>query len=122
MTGASMVLAGRPRLHATPLAPPGVSRTIALAHHKEYPLSHAAAAFQATLMTYLEQAEATGTAPRLPIAEPFRFVDCGWVANRWCELLPLPPELKQRLMELGSTLMRLELVSDLLARTGIAKE
>ena len=40
-----------------------VSRTIALAHHKEYPLSHAAAAFQATLMTYLEQAEATGTLP-----------------------------------------------------------
>jgi DNA-binding transcriptional LysR family regulator len=59
----SMVLAGRSRLHATPLAPPGVSRTIALAHHKEYPLSHAAAAFQATLLAYLEQAEATGTLP-----------------------------------------------------------
>ncbi len=31
------------------------------------------------------------------------------------------PELKQRLMELDSPLMRLELVSDLLARTGITK-
>ena len=59
----SMVLAGRPRLHPTPLAPPGVSRTIALAHHKEYPLSHAAAAFHATLLTYLDQAEASGTLP-----------------------------------------------------------
>jgi DNA-binding transcriptional LysR family regulator len=59
----SMVLAGRSRLHATPLAPPGVSRTIALAHHKEYPLSHAAAAFHATLLAYLEQAEASGTLP-----------------------------------------------------------
>ena len=58
---------------------------------------------------------------RLPIAQPYRFEDCGWVANRWCELLPMQPELKQRLMELDSPLMRLELVSDLLARTGIAE-
>ena len=45
----------------------------------------------------------------------------GWVANRWCELLPMQTELKQRLMELDSPLMRLELVSDLLARNGIVK-
>jgi Lon protease-like protein len=89
-------------------------------------LQHTGEALQRLLRTLQErqrqQAEATGTAPRLPIAEPFRFDDCGWVANRWCELLPLQPELKQRLMELGSPLMRLELVSDLLARTGIAGE
>lgn len=42
--------------------------------------------------------------------------DCGWVANRWCELLPVPLELKQRLMELDNPLVRLELVGDLLAR------
>lgn len=58
---------------------------------------------------------------RLPIAAPYRWGDCGWVANRWSELLPLPPELKQRLMALDSPLMRLELVSDLLARTGITE-
>ncbi len=46
--------------------------------------------------------------------------DCGWVANRWCELLPIPLELKQQLMELDSPLVRLELVHDLLERTGIA--
>lgn len=45
--------------------------------------------------------------------------DCGWVANRWCELLPLPVGLKQRLMELDNPLVRLELVSDVLTRTGI---
>jgi uncharacterized protein len=43
----------------------------------------------------------------------------GWVANRWCELLPAPMELKQRLMQLDSPLMRLELVSDLLERMGV---
>lgn len=64
--------------------------------------------------------EAGQPAPPLPIAEPWRFDDCGWVANRWGELLPMPPELRQRLMALDSPLMRLELVGDLLARTGIA--
>jgi uncharacterized protein len=58
---------------------------------------------------------------RLPIGQPYRFDDCGWVANRWCELLPMQSELKQRLMALDSPLMRLELVSDLLARAGIAE-
>jgi len=46
--------------------------------------------------------------------------DCGWVANRWCELLPVPLALKQRLMELDNPLVRLELVGDVLERTGIA--
>jgi Lon protease-like protein len=58
---------------------------------------------------------------RLPFDEPYHLDDCGWVANRWSELLPLPAELKQRLMELDSPVMRLELVSDLLARSGVTK-
>jgi Lon protease-like protein len=57
---------------------------------------------------------------QLPIQGPFKLEDCGWVANRWCELLPLPVQLKQRLMELDNPLVRLELVSDVLSRTGIA--
>jgi hypothetical protein len=57
---------------------------------------------------------------QVPVAEPWRLDDCGWVANRWCELLPLPVPLKQRLMELDNPLVRLELVSDVLTRTGIA--
>lgn len=58
---------------------------------------------------------------RLPITPPFCYDDCGWLSNRWCELLPLPNALKQQLMTLDSPLMRLELVSDLLARNGIAE-
>ncbi|MES2936505.1 MAG: LON peptidase substrate-binding domain-containing protein [Pseudomonadota bacterium] len=56
---------------------------------------------------------------QLPVAQPWRLDDSGWVANRWCELLPLPVSLKQRLMELDNPLVRLELVSDVLTRTGI---
>lgn len=50
----------------------------------------------------------------IPIQAPYHWHDAGWVANRWCELLPIPLELKQRLMALDSPLVRLELVSDML--------
>lgn len=56
----------------------------------------------------------------LPLQAPYQLDDCGWVANRWCELLPMPPELKQRLMALDNPLLRLELVYDILQKTGIA--
>ena len=45
--------------------------------------------------------------------------DCGWLANRWCQLLPVPTEMKQRMLELDSPLIRLELVSDLLDKLGL---
>lgn len=57
---------------------------------------------------------------RIPLQAPYQLDDCGWVANRWCELLPLPLVLKQRLMELDNPLVRLELVCDILERMGIS--
>ncbi len=57
---------------------------------------------------------------KMPLLAPYRLDDCGWVANRWCELLPIQVELKQRLMQLDNPLLRLELVSDILERTGIS--
>ena len=57
---------------------------------------------------------------QMPLLASYQLDDCGWVANRWCELLPMPVDLKQRLMELDNPLLRLELVSDILDRTGIA--
>jgi Lon protease-like protein len=69
----------------------------------------------------IQSLQLKATAPsQMPLQGPWRLDDCGWVANRWCELLPLPVQLKQRLMELDNPLVRLELVSDVLARTGIA--
>jgi DNA-binding transcriptional LysR family regulator len=49
----SMVLVNRPLLRATPLAPPGMQRTIALAHRKRSVLPHAAEALRATLLAHL---------------------------------------------------------------------
>lgn len=42
--------------------------------------------------------------------------DCGWVANRWAELLPLDLQARQRLLEIDSPLLRLELAADWLER------
>ena len=56
----------------------------------------------------------------IPLQAPYQLDDCAWVANRWCELLPLPTETRQRLMALDNPLVRLELVSDLLDHHGIA--
>jgi Lon protease-like protein len=47
---------------------------------------------------------------RLPFAPPFRLDDAGWVANRWCELLPVPLAAKQKLMALEDPVIRLSLV------------
>jgi Lon protease-like protein len=58
---------------------------------------------------------------QLPFGKPYRLDECGWVANRWCELLQLPLELKQRLMALENPLVRLELVHDILVRAGFPR-
>lgn len=78
-------------------------------------LRHAAQALQQLHANLRVQSPA---AP-LPAVGSELYDDCGWVANRWCELLPLPPTTKQRLMSLNNPLMRLELVADMLSKTGI---
>lgn len=55
------------------------------------------------------------------VQTPWKLDDCGWVANRWCELLPLPVAQKHQLMALDNPLVRLELVSDFLSQSGIAR-
>lgn len=56
---------------------------------------------------------------QMPVQPPLRFEDCGWVANRWAEMLPLPTEDKQRLLALENPLLRLELIQDFLHMAGI---
>jgi Lon protease-like protein len=54
-----------------------------------------------------------------PFAKPYRFDDAGWVANRWCELLPISLAAKQKLMELEDPQMRLRLVDEYLRGKGV---
>jgi uncharacterized protein len=49
-----------------------------------------------------------------PFAQPLRLADAGWVANRWCEILPLSLKAKQKLLELEDAGSRLEIVDQYL--------
>ncbi|MER7364507.1 LysR family transcriptional regulator [Nonomuraea wenchangensis] len=60
----SMVLDGRPGLAGTPLAPPGLSRTIALAHRKDVEPTTAAQAFRGVLLSFVVEAGVEGTLPQ----------------------------------------------------------
>lgn len=66
----------------------------------------------------IEKLQAQGQAP---FAAPYRLDDAGWVANRWCELLPISLAAKQKLMELPDPQLRLQLVHEYLVGQGIVR-
>lgn len=55
-----------------------------------------------------QQAESSQT---LPIFSPYRLDECGWVANRWTELLPIPTDIKQRLLAELDPIQRLHQIA-----------
>jgi uncharacterized protein len=57
----------------------------------------------------------------VPFAEPYRLDDAGWVANRWCEILPIPLTAKQKLMLLPDPQSRLRLVHEYLKGKGVVQ-
>ena len=56
-----------------------------------------------------------------PFDAPYRFERAGWVANRWCEILPIPLAAKQKLMELPDPVARLALVDEFLRGKGVVR-
>ena len=54
-----------------------------------------------------------------PFLQPYRFDKAGWVANRWCEILPISLAAKQKLMELPDAHVRLQLVDEFLRSKGV---
>lgn len=57
----------------------------------------------------------------LPIQPPLQWDDCGWLADRWCDMLPISPQLKQKFLNVDSPLLRLELIGDLLHQLGMGE-
>jgi len=45
-----------------------------------------------------------------PFAQPLKLDDAGWVANRWCEILPIQLKARQKLLELDDAQSRLSVV------------
>ena len=55
----------------------------------------------------------------VPFLEPYRYDDAGWVANRWCEILPISVSARHKLMALPDPLRRLRLVDGYLRSKGV---
>jgi hypothetical protein len=45
-----------------------------------------------------------------PFAPPLQFDQSGWIANRWCEILPIPLKARQKLLELEDADSRLAII------------
>lgn len=68
----------------------------------------------------IAQLQQDGIAPgEMPIAAPFRLDESAWVADRWCELLPMPAQQKSDLLALEDPLERLLQVHEYLSSHGL---
>jgi Lon protease-like protein len=56
---------------------------------------------------------------QMPLIPPFKLDECGWVANRWCELLSLDIDEKLRLLSQPNPMLRLELIQDVMSENGL---
>lgn len=68
-----------------------------------------------TLKIVIDDIYAKGRAERgedfiSPFSMPAQLDNAGWVANRWCEILPIPLKARQKLLELGDAQSRLSVV------------
>jgi uncharacterized protein len=79
------------------------------------PVSDAHLSCATALKIVIDDIEAKGKAEYgddfdTPFARPVRLDDTGWVANRWCEILPIPLKARQKLLELESAQSRMAIV------------
>lgn len=54
-----------------------------------------------------------------PFSEPHRLDDAAWVANRWCEMLPIALQEKQQLLEMTDAAARLQRIHSYLEENGV---
>ena len=86
-----------------------------IANDIEMPIPEDLKIISTSLQRLLESLPSQGALPAdIPIVEPYQFNDASWVSNRWVELLDLSLREKQRLMQLDSPIVRLELIYDIL--------
>lgn len=88
---------------------------VALPDDAEVPVALEHQACALALQKALATLEADGLEPALA---PHRLDDSGWVANRWCELLPISLSAKHQLMALEDPRLRLNIVRDVLNTKG----
>jgi len=91
------------------------ARIAMLAADADIPVDAAHAACARALKIVIDDIDAKGKAEQgeafvSPFAHPSRLDNAGWVANRWCEILPIPLKARQKLMELDDAHSRLAVV------------
>lgn len=91
------------------------ARVEAIAADGEIPVSAMHVHCAKTLKIVIDDIDAKGMAEHgdtydSPFARPLQLESAGWVANRWCEILPIPLKARQKLMELGDAHSRLSIV------------
>jgi hypothetical protein len=102
------------RLREAPAQQPGGLWTAQVEAVDDDPAEHPAPAMLATVTALAQAIAKLKAQDSLPFLEPFRLDDAGWVANRWCEILPIPLAARQKLMALESPSLRLKIVDEYL--------
>ena len=62
----------------------------------------------------IASAQQQGVIDKLPIFQPYHLDQCGWIANRFAEAMPISAETKQKLLCETNPKLRLELVDSLM--------
>ena len=66
---------------------------------------------------WIAAAQRHGQEANMPMRPPYRLDECGWVADRWAELLPLPPAEKAMLLAQDDEVQRLRQIAGWLTAT-----
>lgn len=82
-------------------------------------LAACATALNKVIQDFNEAASAEGESGFNPFPAELRLDSACWVANRWCEILPISTQTQQQLLELTDAQSRLAIVHQYLAEHGI---
>jgi Lon protease-like protein len=86
-----------------------------IAADRDIPVTEIHVSCAKTLKLVLDDIDAKGQAEHgdsfdSPFARPMQLENAAWVANRWCEILPIPLKARQKLLELDNAESRLSIV------------
>lgn len=99
------------------------ARTELIADDAEVPASMELVACARALKTVIEDiTEAAGGSGFQPFPAELRLDSACWVANRWCEILPISTLARQKLLELNDAQSRLSIVHQYLLQHGIIEK
>jgi uncharacterized protein len=91
------------------------ARVEMIAADKAIPVSDIHVSCAKTLKIVIDDVDAKGYAEQgddfiSPFSQPMQLDSAAWVANRWCEILPIPLKARQKLLELDDAQSRLSII------------